>query len=209
MDKAEMNERMYWFLTMMEACKRFVTDGEPDWVDAFCDDTPGEDPDTFNCADLGGFIRTTHDVDTGTSISELTDRGRKHLEELRAARAAMQTWKPPAVCDGKEQEAFEKWALGAGYDMRQHPLHYLFTEKSTSSARDGWKAAISYVRRTAPFPLAVEEVDFDYPALVAARAVVENPGVKIDPERLASIKARIQVQVVEAMENHFVKGASK
>ena len=49
-----------------------------------------------------------------------------------------------AVCDGKEQEAFEAWAKKEGYDMSQHPLHWLFLNHKTHSARKGWKAAIEY-----------------------------------------------------------------
>lgn len=50
----------------------------------------------------------------------------------------------PKVCDGKEQEAFERWAQSEGYEMRCHPLHYLFLDVKTYSARQGWKAALAY-----------------------------------------------------------------
>ena len=55
-------------------------------------------------------------------------------------------WTPPQDCDGKEQLAFEAWASGKRYDMHQHPLHYLFMDKCTNAARQGWKAALEYVR---------------------------------------------------------------
>ena len=55
-------------------------------------------------------------------------------------------WEPPQDCDGKEQIAFEEWAAANGYDMHEHPLHYLFMDKKTGSARQGWKAALKYVR---------------------------------------------------------------
>lgn len=62
--------------------------------------------------------------------------------------------KVPEVCDGKEQEAFELYAARMGYDMTEHPLHYLFLSDRTSTARDAWKAAISYCHEvlTTPTP---------------------------------------------------------
>lgn len=53
----------------------------------------------------------------------------------------------PKVCDGKEQDAFEAWASSNRYDMHTHPLHWLFLNQETASARDGWKGAIEYVNR--------------------------------------------------------------
>jgi len=52
----------------------------------------------------------------------------------------------PKQCDGKEQEAFEAWAKLQGMDMHEHPLHYLFLDKRTGGARDGWSAALRYCR---------------------------------------------------------------
>lgn len=54
-------------------------------------------------------------------------------------------WTPPQACDGKEQLAFEAWASDQGYDMHEHPLHYLFMEERTNAARMGWNAALRYV----------------------------------------------------------------
>jgi hypothetical protein len=52
----------------------------------------------------------------------------------------------PAVCDGKEQYAFEAWAKSQNFDMDEHPLHYLFLDAKTDAARQAWKAAIEYCR---------------------------------------------------------------
>lgn len=51
----------------------------------------------------------------------------------------------PTTCDGKEQLAFEAWAKDNNYNMEEHPLHYLFLDTRTYSARQGWYAAIAYV----------------------------------------------------------------
>lgn len=53
------------------------------------------------------------------------------------------------TCDGIEQDAFEAWALTQGYDMHQHPMHYLFMAPKTDAARKGWKAGISHARSRA------------------------------------------------------------
>lgn len=47
----------------------------------------------------------------------------------------------------KEQAAFEEWANDSRYEMAQHPLHYLFMDKQTNAARQGWKAALAFVRK--------------------------------------------------------------
>lgn len=52
----------------------------------------------------------------------------------------------PDVCDGKEQDAFEGWARKEGLDTSCHPMHWLFLDSKTNSARQGWKAALRYVR---------------------------------------------------------------
>ncbi|MBH9098894.1 hypothetical protein I5K32_15650 [Pseudomonas aeruginosa] len=52
----------------------------------------------------------------------------------------------PDVCDGKEQDAFEEWATNQGMNMQCHPMHWLFLDAKTNSARQGWKAALKYIR---------------------------------------------------------------
>ena len=53
----------------------------------------------------------------------------------------------PSVCDGKEQDAFEDFAIKQGMDMSQHPLHWLFLNGETRSAREGWRGALEYCQR--------------------------------------------------------------
>lgn len=55
--------------------------------------------------------------------------------------------KIPSVCDGYEQDAFVNWARSNGYDMCEHPLHFLFLNDKTDTARQAWKAAIEYANR--------------------------------------------------------------
>ena len=51
------------------------------------------------------------------------------------------------ICDGVEQNAFEAWASNEGFDMHEHPIHYLFLDEKTSSARQGWKAGLDHARQ--------------------------------------------------------------
>lgn len=65
---------------------------------------------------------------------------------LDAAGSEVPGWTPPQACDGKEQYAFEAWAVSNSYDMNEHPLHYIFLDGKTNAARRGWSAALEYVR---------------------------------------------------------------
>ncbi len=87
---------------------------------------PGED---WNSLD---FHRDLQDMQPGT--------------KLYAAPVSQAQRSVPDVCDGKEQDAFEEWARKEGLDTSFHPLHWLFLDAKTNSARQGWKAALRYVR---------------------------------------------------------------
>lgn len=44
----------------------------------------------------------------------------------------------------KEQDAFEQWAVDRKLTLDMHPLHYLFLDKETNTARQAWKAALEW-----------------------------------------------------------------
>ncbi|MGE7139179.1 dATP/dGTP pyrophosphohydrolase domain-containing protein, partial [Luteibacter sp. NPDC031894] len=44
-----------------------------------------------------------------------------------------------------EVEAWEQFAREKGLNMAEHPLHYLFLDEKTSTARQAWSAAIRFV----------------------------------------------------------------
>lgn len=48
----------------------------------------------------------------------------------------------PRNCDGVEQDAFEEWAKAEGFVMDKHPIHWLFLNSNTYTARQGWKAGL-------------------------------------------------------------------
>lgn len=74
-------------------------------------------------------------------------------------RASLKGEAVPSPCDGKEQEAFESWARGAGYDMAEHPLHWLFLNERTYAARQGWAAALEYANKIVTAPPAPQAED--------------------------------------------------
>jgi len=83
----------------------------------------------------------------------------------------------PTTCDGKEQDAFEAFARSKGMDTSVHPLHWLFLDDKTSSAREGWRGALEYVQSVTEV---VEEVAGGDLAQVAGfdergRAIVDGP----------------------------------
>lgn len=82
--------------------------------------------------------------------------GLKHLSALKSTPTAPQDTPSqgevaelPSVCDGKEQDAFEKWAIAEKLNMALHPLHWLFLDPKTYAARQGWKGALEYVNAIA------------------------------------------------------------
>lgn len=69
----------------------------------------------------------------------------------------------PKTCDGIEQPAFEEWAKSEGFDMAEHPIHYLFTDPETAAARIAWKAgllhAVERMKAAHPSPTPAADAD--------------------------------------------------
>ncbi|EMB9982514.1 hypothetical protein VAL34_001079 [Pseudomonas aeruginosa] len=102
---------------------------EPFYYFADCDDT-----------DYSGLHNTL-----GDALTQVADHGGSVVELYRKPPAQAQH-SVPDVCDSKEQNAFEEWASKEGMNMECHPLHWLFLDAKTYSARQGWKAALKYAR---------------------------------------------------------------
>ena len=66
--------------------------------------------------------------------------------EITQLREALQPGTPA------EMAAFEAWAKAQGYDMHEHPLHYLFMDTKTNAARMGWKAGLAFAAGVAAGP---------------------------------------------------------
>ena len=93
-----------------------------------------------NVAKLGKRLAELLDEDQFAECEQL-------LLGIGTAQAAQPVREPlplPSVCDGKEQEAFEAFAISERHNMQTHPLHYLFLNGETNAARQAWKAAINY-----------------------------------------------------------------
>lgn len=69
------------------------------------------------------------------------DEWHRCREASRSATAA------PKSNDGREQTEFELWADRNGYDMQKHSCHWLFLDRRTYAAREGWRSALDYVER--------------------------------------------------------------
>jgi hypothetical protein len=89
------------------------------------------------------------------------------LPHLLAANPAQAVGAQVGVPDG-EAEAFEAWASSNHYDMETHPLHWLFLNRETNIARQGWKGALAFA--AAPKPAA------DHATLAADTALLEAIG---------------------------------
>jgi hypothetical protein len=85
---------------------------------------------------------------------------------------------PPASGEAGtvEQDAFEAWANREGYDMAQHPLHYLFLNERTYAARQGWKAGIRFAATPTQETEASEAVRKALEELEEARRFNQFPG---------------------------------
>lgn len=102
----------------------------------------GENGTEHEC-DLGVHetaLRASAVIDALLAELEAKD---KRIAELEAKLSKM-----PKACDGKEQDAFIKFALNNKFSTECHPLHFLFLDKQTSAARRAWGAAIAYCRDT-------------------------------------------------------------
>lgn len=95
----------------------------------------------LKCPEVVGYA-CLDDIQWGGDITLRPEKSEYYSVPFAPAAQAGQV---PSVCDGKEQDAFEAWAAGQKMDMSCHPLHWLFLNEKTYSARQGWKAALEYV----------------------------------------------------------------
>lgn len=100
-------------------------------------------------ADIVKRLRTIADMVEDPSMGEDIAEAATYLAALPPEDVQGLRDRLPDNCDGKEQEAFEVWAKSQGYDMHEHPLHYLFLDPKTNAAREAWNECIRYCRRAA------------------------------------------------------------
>lgn len=82
--------RELMFLEILSAMggKSDSSDWPGSWVNAFCEEHEGRNPDTFNAVEQRGFTQVSHDSDTDHSVVYLTEKGRARLAALATAQAA-------------------------------------------------------------------------------------------------------------------------
>lgn len=104
--------------------------------------------------------RDTADVDAAKSWAAYVENGALAKVIAAAPKVASDTGAGlPRRCDGKEQYAFEAWAREQRHDMTEHPLHYLFLDKATNAARQGWCAGLTYAVEQVRAALATDATD--------------------------------------------------
>lgn len=110
------------------------------------------------CSDTARPIeRFAHNVFRAIGVLEKSREPEAAAEALALLKTALFNYQPALqksedalVPDGAlkdEQGAFEAHARSAKLNMEMHPLHYLFTDPVTYKVRQGWRAALDYVRR--------------------------------------------------------------
>ncbi len=87
--------RLRMFLEILSAAGGIqdATEGRWNWINAFCSEHEGREPDTFNTANQRGFTTVSHDTDTDSGVVRLTEAGKAWLaatppapnDDLRAA----------------------------------------------------------------------------------------------------------------------------
>lgn len=138
-----------------------LTDDDLDEVIAMVRRRKGEAPPQTNLQSKPLRISDAENAEAGAkAVSDLIDN-------LDAAAIPQQDHVMP-IAPWREQSAFEAWAKENRYEMHQHPLHYLFMDKQTNAARQGWKAALQFTRETQQSSPETSSKEADLPVLTEA-----------------------------------------
>lgn len=100
--------------------------------------------DAYEAAETGGWggIGSAYEAMVKAAPPPPAQQG-SSSPPLTAERVDLRELEP---CSEAEIAAWEAWATGRGYDMHEHPLHYLFLDTKTDMARQGWKAGLAWAR---------------------------------------------------------------
>lgn len=79
----EMRLRMFLEILSAMGGRSDASDTAWSWVNAFCEDHEGRDPDTYNRSEELGYTQTSHDTSYDSSTVYLTDAGRSFLDPTR------------------------------------------------------------------------------------------------------------------------------
>jgi hypothetical protein len=106
-------DRLRMFLEILAAAggEQDATDSKWNWVNAFCSEHEGREPDTFNFANQRGFTSVSHDTDSDTGVVRITAAGRAYL-------AAAPTPQRPVAA--QSTVAFvQEWMMSGDHDPDQ------------------------------------------------------------------------------------------
>lgn len=134
--------------TFLDLAQQFIDAGRAYWTAAVRERQPGavqwiRHNDTGALALFTRGEYATELEDWITALVEAREAPTASRGAQDKARAVTLT-DIPASCDGLEQKAFQQYAQGKKLDMSEHPLHYLFLNTQTSTARDAWRAGLEY-----------------------------------------------------------------
>ena len=85
----ELRLRMFLEILAASCGQADASDYRWNWINAFCGEHEGCEPDTFNTAHDAGYTTVSHDSDTDSGIVRLTDAGRAYLATPPASDAAV------------------------------------------------------------------------------------------------------------------------
>lgn len=80
-------QRLRMFLEILSAScgQADASDYRWNWINVFCDEHEGREPDTFNLAEQRGYTTVSHNTDTDEGMVYLTDAGRAFLSAAPAS----------------------------------------------------------------------------------------------------------------------------
>jgi hypothetical protein len=81
----EVRLRMFLEILAASCGQADASDYRWNWINAFCGEHEGCEPDTFNTAHDAGYTTVSHDSDTDTGTVYLTDAGRAYLSAPHAS----------------------------------------------------------------------------------------------------------------------------
>jgi len=136
--------RLRMFLEILQAScgQADASDYRWNWINAFCGEHEGYEPDTFNTAHDVGYTTVSHDSDTDSGIVRLTDAGRAYLATPPASDAAV----PAGEVDAEQRagddfDAEERWIAAYKRLLRADDRHELRWDDSSiwEDAEKAWR----------------------------------------------------------------------
>ena len=110
--------------------------------------------------DFEGALEALHNLNEDLGFINPDSHYGKHCRTTALALKLAERLQSGELFEFKnESKAFEEFAINNRLDMSQHPLHYLFLDRTTGRARSSWKACLGYIKKTMSEQLIKEVCD--------------------------------------------------